>query len=57
MKAKTQECSPESQGPSHLRMMKTQRSNPNVRLPPATRNVGRDTDGDSGTGAVGRGGE
>lgn len=52
MKAKTQECSPEPQDPSHLKMMKTQRSNPNARLPPATRNVGRDTDEDFCTGAV-----
>lgn len=34
-----------------LKMMKTQRSNPNARLPPATRNVGRGMGEDPCTGA------
>lgn len=53
MKTTTQECSTEPQAPSHLRMMKTQRSNPNTRLPPATRNVCWDMEADSCTEAVG----
>lgn len=54
MRAKTQRRT-QPQDPSHLRMMKTQRSNPNTRLPPATRNVGSDIEEESCPRVVGGG--